>query len=144
MPFVIMFVGFALVAAAMRNTQSRLGQLLSGDLTGPNNFFYWIAAISIIGAVGYIPGAQKISRAFLLLVLVVMIMSDKGFFKEFLTAIETSTPTPAIPIDGGGADSGNDVLGGIGDKLLGQGKSLLFSGAKTLLGGIFPGLGLLL
>lgn len=140
MPFVFLGLGFVLVASALRNTQGRLGQLLSRDFTGPGNFFYWIAAISIIGSLGYINGARNVSRAFLALVLIVMVLSDQGFFAQITSAIENSTPTPATPIAGSGSSgsSSGNVLKGIAGNALKLGLNMIPGGSlfSGLLGGL--------
>lgn len=83
MPFALLIVGIVLVVAAVRNSQNDLFTLLKGDFTGQNNFIYWMLAILLVGALGYIPSMTKLSRAFLVLILVVLFLSHKGFFTQF-------------------------------------------------------------
>lgn len=70
--------------------------LLKGDLSGSHNFFYWILAILLIGSLGYIKNFEGLSRAFLVLVLVVLVLADDkqtnaGFFKKFQQSIAEIT-----------------------------------------------------
>lgn len=71
MPFVLLAIGAIIVLAAIRNTHGDLGNALATDIPG---FFKWALAIVAIGALGWIPGMQKISRMLLALVLVVLLL----------------------------------------------------------------------
>lgn len=91
-----------MVVSAVRNTNQDLVTLLKGDFTGKGNFIYWFLSILIIGAVGYIPELKPVSRAFLVLVVIVLFINNRGVFKQFTTAIGstqtangTSTTTPS-------------------------------------------------
>jgi hypothetical protein len=96
MPFVFIFVGVVLLISGALGTSDSLLTLVKGDLTGKNNFGYWILSIAIIGAIGYVQDLRALSRAFLLLVIVVLILhEDKqgsgGFFTEFQSSFSTIT-----------------------------------------------------
>jgi uncharacterized membrane protein HdeD (DUF308 family) len=96
MPFAFIIIGIVLLVSGVRQTSSNLLTLVSGDLTGENNFIYWILSILLIGAVGYIPDLKTLSRAFLVLVLLVLVIreDDKqggGFFAEFQKAVSNIT-----------------------------------------------------
>lgn len=101
MPFAFLIVGAVFVVSGVRDTSSQLLTLLKGDLQGNNSYLYWIVAILLIGSVGYIPDFKGLSRTFLALVLVVLILKEGsttntggGFFQEFTSALKTiSTPT---------------------------------------------------
>lgn len=86
MPFALIIVGVVLLVAAVRDTiggQDGLFTLLKNDFTGQNNFSYWLVSILIIGAVGYIPTLKPLSRMFLALVIIVLFISQGGFFSKF-------------------------------------------------------------
>jgi len=87
MPFAFLFAGVILVVAAVRGKQDDLFALLKGDFTGQNSFLVWLAALGAVGAVGYIPGAAPVSRAMLVLVLIVLVLSNRGFFSQFRQAV---------------------------------------------------------
>lgn len=104
MPFALLIVGTVLVIAAARNTQSQLFTLVEGDFTGSGNFIYWVTAILIIGAVGYIEKLKGLSDAFLALVILVLFLTKGnpskgiggGFFSQFtqqLSTTQTATPS---------------------------------------------------
>jgi hypothetical protein len=85
MPLVFLAIGVLFLVSAVRGTQDSLFSLLSDDFTGKNNFLLWIVAIAFIGALGMVEDLRKLSNAFLLLVVVVILLSNKGFFTN-LTA----------------------------------------------------------
>lgn len=47
----------------------------------------------VIGAIGYIPKLKGISDAFLVLVLLVLFISNRGFFNSFNAQIQSGTAT---------------------------------------------------
>lgn len=83
MPFVFLVVGIVMIVSAVRGTSDQLLTLWKGDFTGPNNYLYWMVSILIIGAIGYAPKLRGLSRAFLVLVIIVLFLSNKGFFQKF-------------------------------------------------------------
>ncbi len=89
MPFVLIIIGLVLLISGVRGTVVSSGQqeglydLVKGDFTGKDNFFYWFVAIMVIGAIGYIEDLQSLSRAFLALVVIVLFLSNGGFFQKF-------------------------------------------------------------
>jgi hypothetical protein len=98
MPFVFIIVGIVLLTSGARGTSADLQSLLVGDLTGSNNFSYWIFAILVIGAIGYIQDLRGLSRAFLVLVILVLFLKEGstqnpggGFFAEFQSAFNSIT-----------------------------------------------------
>jgi len=95
-PYALVFIGLLLVMVAYKNTASQLGAQLAQDFTGKDSFVVWIAAIFIIGAVGYIKVAQNVSRALLVLIILVLILSNQGFFERFVTALRTTEGAPAV------------------------------------------------
>lgn len=82
MPFALAIIGIVLVVAGSRGMGNvrALSQLLVGDFTGQNNFLTWIFAIGMIGMIGYVPGLEKFSRAFLILLFVVLLLATRGGF----------------------------------------------------------------
>lgn len=80
MPFVLIAIGALILVTVIRGTQGQLASLLKGDFTGSNSFWRWIIAIGIIGAVGYLPKLKPVSDGFLVLVLLVLFISNRGIF----------------------------------------------------------------
>lgn len=102
MAFALLIIGITLIVAAVRNTQQELITLLVGDVTGPNNFLYWILAILLVGSIGYIDKLKPISVGLLALIILVLFITkgrpgdpgSGGFFEKFMQAIG-STQKPA-------------------------------------------------
>lgn len=103
-----MFIGIILVIAAARGTLGDLGTLLKSEFSGSNNFFYWLIAIGIVGAIGYNQKAQPFSRAFLTLIILSMVLANKGVYAQFMAAIENINSTPPTQA-GAGTAAGNTV-----------------------------------
>lgn len=93
MPFVFLIIGIVLVIAGVRDKSADLYTLIKGDFTGANNYLYWMVSILIIGAIGYIEVLKPVSRAFMVLVIIVLFISANkqgvGFFKQFQNALQT-------------------------------------------------------
>jgi flagellar biosynthesis component FlhA len=97
MPLALLIIGAAIMVSVIRNTHNQLGKQLVADFTGSGNFLIWIAAISIVGMIGYIPSWEKPSRALLGLIILAMFLKNGGVFDQFKSAITSSIPaaTPA-------------------------------------------------
>lgn len=95
MPFALAIIGVILVVVAVRNTQDDFSKLVIGDFSGPGNFFWWLAAILMIGAIGYIQKLKPISDGLLALVLVALLLTrgspsfpGGGFFAQLTNALK--------------------------------------------------------
>ena len=51
-------------------------------------FHVWVLAIFVAGALGYVKQLKPVANAFLVLIIIVMLLSNKGFFAQFTNAIE--------------------------------------------------------
>jgi hypothetical protein len=97
MPFVFLIIGTVFIIAGVRNTTGDLVKLFQTDIQGSNNFVYWILAILAIGSLGYVQDLRQLSRAFLVLVLLVLVLAEDksstagGFFTKFNQAISSIT-----------------------------------------------------
>ena len=118
-----------MIVSGIRNTQSELGQSLAQDMTGAGSFWYWIGAIVIIGAIGYIPALKTPSRLMLLLTAVAMVLANPGFFTEFLAAIQNPQPAaaPAAPV----ASTSSSSSGGSAGSIVGDVTGLLSGSGGT-------------
>ena len=95
MPFVLLIIGITLIVAAVRDKGDLLVGLVKGDFQGPNNFLWWIIALLIIGAIGYVEKLKPLSHGLLVIVLLVLVLKRSnpqsprgGFFEQFVTAIQ--------------------------------------------------------
>lgn len=83
MPFVTLVIGLALVISAVRDKQSEMFSLIKGDFTGANSFAPWVISLLVIGGLGYVKAIKPITDAFLVLVILVLFISNGGFFQKF-------------------------------------------------------------
>jgi hypothetical protein len=114
MVFALAIVGLVLLVTAVRGTTSDLFMLVRSDFIGTDNFIYWLVAILIIGAVGFIPKARPISTALLGLVVVVLFLKNGntgapggGFFSQFTAGLQSTTT--AAPASAPAATAGTAV-----------------------------------
>lgn len=90
MPFAFLIVGIVFLIAGVRGEQDKLFTLLRSDFsqTGDkSSFIPWLVSILIVGSVGYIEPLKPLSRAFLVLLVVVLFLSNGGFFQQFTQQI---------------------------------------------------------
>lgn len=95
MPFAFILLGALFTISGVRGKSNDLFTLFKGEFTGENNFLYWLVSILLIGSLGYIPAMRPLSRAFLVLVLVVLVLkegnpnsSGGGFFSQFTDSLK--------------------------------------------------------
>lgn len=80
-----------LVLVGLNGDPAKLYALIASDFQGKNSFIYWMVAILILGALGYIPGLEKLSKLFMLLVLIVLFLDNGGFFNQFQQFVKSTT-----------------------------------------------------
>lgn len=90
MALAFLLVGLVLVDVAFRGTEGLLGQQLAQDVPG---FMVWAGAIVLIGALQWVPGFSKPAKYLLALVLIVIVLVNKGAFANLAAAV-TSQPQP--------------------------------------------------
>lgn len=83
MPLLFIGTGLVLILTGLRGNAAQLYALIANDFTGPNNFIYWLFAMLILGSLGYIKGLEQFSKLFLILVLIVLFLDNRGFFAQF-------------------------------------------------------------
>ncbi len=92
MPFVFVVLGIGFVVIAIRGTQATAFNLLEKEFSGPNSFVKWALALLILGGLGYIPVIRPVTRALLLLVLLVIFLRNgTGLFAQFNRAVANPT-----------------------------------------------------
>lgn len=90
MPLVFMFIGILLIVAAINNKLPQLKGLVAEDFSPSDNsvgFHIWILALFVAGALGYVKEFKPVANAFLTLIVLSLILSNKGFFAQFQDAI---------------------------------------------------------
>lgn len=91
MSFAFLFAGILLLVSGVRGTQDKLFSLVKNDFIGPGNFFYWTLVVLMLGAIGYIRPLRPLSRGFLVLIVVVLLLTrgnpngiGGGFFAQLM------------------------------------------------------------
>jgi hypothetical protein len=98
MAFAFLIIGAVFITAGVRETDGELTDLIKGDFTSKNgkpSFIAWLMAILLIGALGYIEPIKPVSRAFLVLVVIVLFLSNGGFFEKFIQGTIKLDTSPA-------------------------------------------------
>ncbi len=89
MPYALLVMGAVLLVAGIRNTYADLWNLVRNDFTSQGGFLSWVAAIAVVGALGYIPKLRPLSVAFMTLLLIVLVLSNGGVFDRLQQFIQS-------------------------------------------------------
>lgn len=111
MPFALVIIGLLMIVTGSKNTYSQFAAQVKGDFTGPNNFTFWLASFGAVGAIGYSEKLRPLSRIFLVLLLVVMILANGGVFQKLTDALRQGPISPTPP-DADPSMPGTQVMGG--------------------------------
>ncbi|MEB2538392.1 MULTISPECIES: hypothetical protein [Bacillati] len=95
MPFALVIIGLLMIITGINNTYSQFGSQLQQDFTGSKSFVVWILALGSVGALGYIKDLRQFSHYFMALILISMILSNKGVFQNFQAALASGPKAPA-------------------------------------------------
>jgi hypothetical protein len=102
MAFALLAIGIVLVTVAVRDTGDAFVKLVKGDFSGPGNFWWWIAALAIIGAIGYFEKLRPLSDALLVAILLALVltkgnpaMPGGGVFQQLMAALQGVQAKPA-------------------------------------------------
>ena len=110
MPFVLLIIGELLLVTGVKGTQDQLYSLVQDDFTGSGSFIYWLAAIGLVGSLGYVPSLKGFSNAFLILILIVLLIhqNPQTLFGNISSALSGSTTAaPATTQAANTSDGGN-------------------------------------
>lgn len=101
MPFALLALGILFLVVSIQGTQAGLFSLLKSEFVGTNSFIPWIAAILILGLLGYIKPIRPITHAFIALIFIVLVLANgTGFFSRFNSAIKNPVSPPQGNISG--------------------------------------------
>jgi len=89
MPYALILMGAVLLVAGVRNTYADLWKLVENDFTSQGGFLSWVAAIAVVGGMGYIPKLKPLSIAFMTLLLIVLVLSNGGVFQKLQLFIQS-------------------------------------------------------
>lgn len=123
MPFALGVIGILLIVAGARGTYPQLKDLLVDDFSGDKSFWMWIVALGITGSIGYVPGLERFSRLFMLLIVISMVLAQSrgnrgGFFEKFMSALKELKYSNTTKDSGGGTGL-NDWYGGLDKQFFG-------------------------
>ncbi len=113
MPIALMFIGLTLIITGIQDTYVQMGRQLRADLTG--GFSMFMLAILMLGALGSIPAFEKLAKTFMVLVIIAIVLANKGFFTNLQQAIKQGPVSPQ-KVQSSGSGSG------IGDAAASAGK----------------------
>lgn len=91
MPFILLVGGVLLLVTAYQGTTKQLGAMLKQDVfggSGTNGLLLWLVVVAVIGGIGYVKPLKGLSDAFLVLVILVLFLSNAGFFANFNAALK--------------------------------------------------------
>lgn len=139
MPFALLFIGMILIITGFQNTYSAFGQQVQKDFSGSGSFVYWLAAIGIVGALGYIKDLQGFSRVFMLLIIVALFLEpgNNSLFANLKSGLSAGSTTPVNPVGtplpaSGGASSGGSGGGSSSGSTFGISNSTISTGASIV------------
>ena len=92
MPFLALVAGIIIAAAAIEGTQGQLATALETDLPP---YFKWAAAFLGVGALGYVPGLQSLSRWLMALVVTVLVVQN---YNNIFSSFANLAKQPAQPV----------------------------------------------
>lgn len=124
MPYALILIGVVLVITAAQNTYAQFAQQLQSDAGG---FAKFAVAIGIVGAAGYVEDLRGISRAFMGLIVLSIILANgkNGLFANLQNAVSQGPALITPPTDASAAsgNAGVDPTTGanMGSVLTGQG-----------------------
>jgi hypothetical protein len=87
MALALLIIGALFLSAAIRGKQQLLFDTLKDDFAGSPNFFTWALALIILSALGKVKAIKPVSDAFLVLVVLILFISNRGFFNKFMAQV---------------------------------------------------------
>jgi hypothetical protein len=100
MPILLIGSGLVLILTGINGDVGQLYTLVAADFQGKNSFIYWMLAILVLGALGYIKGLENLSKMFMILVLIVLFLDNGGFFQQFNAYVKSTTAAQATTSGG--------------------------------------------
>lgn len=90
MPLLFIGSGLILILTGVKGDPGKLWELIAGDFAGQNNYIYWMLSILALGSLGYIAQLKSLSRLFVVLVVIVLLLDNRGFFAQLQAFINSS------------------------------------------------------
>lgn len=119
MSIFLFFISIIIMVAAYKGTHPDLFAVLKDDFTGSNNFVYWVLAVVIVVAIGNIKQLKRVSDAFLVLLVIVIIVAQyrggTDLLNSFIQQVKRGTS----------GNSSTKVKLNLGDKAVKLGSGLI-------------------
>lgn len=87
MPFALVTIGLLLIVVGAKGTHKEFGREVASEFTGPNNFTWWIVSLGAVGSLGYVKQLRAFSTAFMALIVIAMVIANRGFFDQLTAAL---------------------------------------------------------
>lgn len=94
MPFALVIIGLLMIITGINDTYSQFGAQLGKDFSGSKSFLVWVLALGVVGALGYIKDLRQFSHYFMALILISMILANKGVFGQLQAALKAGPTAP--------------------------------------------------
>lgn len=94
MPYALVIIGLLMIVTGINDTYRQFGSQVAGDFTGNKSFIVWIVAIGSVGALGYVKELRSFSHYFMALIVISMVLANKGVFANFQAALKAGPATP--------------------------------------------------
>lgn len=120
----LILIGLMLISIGVQGTQTQFGALVKSDFSGAGSFWYFIVGIFIVGAIGYYQPMQGVSRLIIVLLVLVLLLTNGGFWSQLQAAIASSGIAPGTaPAGPPVAPNSGGVGGGLGSLTPGFGSN---------------------
>jgi uncharacterized membrane protein len=94
MAFFLIIVGLMMIIVAVRGTQQEFLSTVSDMVLQPQ-FLQWGLVILMAGLLGYMKSLRSFSITFMTLILLAMVLRNKGVVGQFFTQVEAAIPKPS-------------------------------------------------
>lgn len=86
----LVVIGLILITVGVRDEVDEFNALVADDILGGpnNNFLAFVVAIAFLGLLGSVKELRGFSNAFMALIFIVLLLSNRGFFAEFQRQIQ--------------------------------------------------------
>ena len=91
MPFALTTIGLLMIVTGVRGTHATFASEVRDD---GGAFLKWIVALIGAGSLGYVEKLEGLSNAIMALIIVSMVLSNKGFFVQLQDAINRGPEPP--------------------------------------------------
>jgi hypothetical protein len=98
MPYALVIIGLLMIITGVLNTYAAFATQLQNDMGG---FIVWVIALGAVGALGYVENLRTFSHYFMALILIALILNNKGVFANFQKAMASGPIAPTATVQQG-------------------------------------------